>query len=402
MSEALYIEMPARKKAGPRPVWLRLLPLWGLLLLLVGGVLWWLAQGRIVSDRAMLDALVHVVTPEFSAPGEALYVNEGDSVRRGQPLLRMNARAYGTRIAEAGREAAALRGMAGPPTMEETAARLKAAQDAEQDMVRRLAQARNEEEAKMQLRQERVSTHVRLQLNLRSLDSQGGERSVGKSRYAEASQAEAQARRHMEQAKAEFEEVSRMRAALEQELGRVRQEMLRFKQMASQQRYAPVAPRDQRSQPVQVDANLYAPVDSRVLRVLGVPGRSAQRGEALILLLPEGAAVTENFWVLAYFSGDKTTAIQPGQPCRIEFDNGLSLRGAVHEVLEPQPLPASQQAAQGANTAQGAKNVESAAAAVVYTPVRVSIDAGGSSLPAPGAAASCVVLTRNVWGFYGL
>ena len=37
MSEALYIEMPARKKAGPRPVWLRLLPLWGLLLLLVGG-----------------------------------------------------------------------------------------------------------------------------------------------------------------------------------------------------------------------------------------------------------------------------------------------------------------------------------------------------------------------------
>ena len=396
MSEALYIEMPARKKGGGRPLWLRLLPLWGLLLIFAGGILWWLAQGRIVSDRAMLDAMVHVVAPEFSAPVEVLYVKEGDSVLRGQPLLRMDARAYRARVGEAGREAAALRGMAGPPTMEETAARLKAAQDAEQDMVRRLALARNEEDAKLQLRQERVSTHVRLQLQLRSLDSQGGERSVGKNRYAAANQAEVQARRHMEQAKVEFEEASRMRAALEQELGRIRQEMLRFKQMASQQRYAPVAPNARRSQPVQVDANLYAPVDSRVLRVLGVPGRSAQRGEALILLMPEGASVSENYWVLAYFSGDRTSVIQPGQPCRIEMENGVSLRGAVNDVLAPQPLPA------GPQTAQGVKGVESAAASAVYTPVRVSIVPGDSPLPVPGSAVSCVVLTRNIWGFYGL
>lgn len=396
MSEALYIEMPARKKGKPRPLWLRLLPLWGLLLIFAGGVLWWLGQGRIVSDRAVLDAMVHVVAPEFSAPVEVFYVKEGDRVLRGQPLLRMDARAYSARIGEAGREAAALRGMAGPPTMEETAARLKAAQDAEQDMVRRLALVRNEEDAKLQLRQERVSTHVRLQLQLRSMDSQGGERSVGKNRYVEATQAEVQARRHMEQAKAEFEEASRMRAAMEQELGRIRQEMLRFKQMASQQRYAPVAPNAQRSQPVQVDANLYAPVDSRVLRVLGAPGRAAQRGEALILLLPEGASVTENYWVLAYFSGDRTDVIQAGQPCFIELEGGLSLRGAVNDVLAPQPLPANPQ------TAQGAKPTEGAAAPAVYTPVRVSIIPGDNPLPVPGSAVRCVVLTRNVWGFYGL
>ena len=39
MSEALYIEMPARKKGSPRPLWLRLIPLWALLLLLAVGVL---------------------------------------------------------------------------------------------------------------------------------------------------------------------------------------------------------------------------------------------------------------------------------------------------------------------------------------------------------------------------
>ncbi len=375
MSEALYIEMPARKKGSPRPLWLRLIPLWALLLLLAVGVLWWLAQGRVPSERAMLDAMVHVIAPEFSAPVEAFYVKEGDRVRRGQPLLRMNARAYQGRLGEAGREAAALRGMAGPPTMEETAARLKAAQDAEQDMVRRLALARNEEDAKLQLRQERVSTHVRLQLRLRGIDSQGGERSVGKSRYAEASQAEAQARRHMEQAKVEFEEASRMRAAMEQELGRIRQEMLRYKQMASQQRYAPV--------------------DSRVLRVLGVAGQPAQRGEALVLLLPEGASVTENYWVQAYFIGEGADFIQAGQPCRIELEDGQSLRGAVLDVLAPQALPTGQQGA------QGVKSVDGAAKPAMYVPVRISVDPGANPLPVPGTSARCVVLTRSILGFYG-
>ncbi|MEG6592150.1 biotin/lipoyl-binding protein, partial [Desulfovibrio sp. 1188_IL3213] len=124
MSEALYIEMPPRK-GGKKSLWLRLLPLWALVLLLFGGAWLWLVQGRITSDRAFLDAMVHVVAPEFSAPVEGFFVREGDSVRRGQPLLLLNVRAYQDRLAEAGREGAALRGMSGqasgPPTMEEAA-----------------------------------------------------------------------------------------------------------------------------------------------------------------------------------------------------------------------------------------------------------------------------------------
>lgn len=67
MSEALYIEMPTRK-SGKKSLWLRLLPLWALVLLLLGGIWLWLAQGRIVSAHAFLDAMIHVVAPEFSRP----------------------------------------------------------------------------------------------------------------------------------------------------------------------------------------------------------------------------------------------------------------------------------------------------------------------------------------------
>ncbi len=411
MSEALYIEMPPHKKRGKKSLWLRLLPLWVLVLLFLGGVWLWLFQGRIASDHAMLDAMVHVVAPEFSAPVEGFFVREGDSVRRGQPLLRLNARAYHDRLAEAGREGAALRGMAGqalgPPTMEESAARLKAAQEAEQNMVRRLALARNEEDARLRLQQDSVALHVRLQLDLRSLDAQGGERVVGKSRYATAVASEAQARRQMELSKVEHEEASRMRTALEQELGRIRQEMLRYKQMASRQRYAPM-PSDRpggahkgQDSPL-ADANLYAPVDGRVLRITGVAGQMARSGEALVLLLPDGAAVTENYWLLAYFAQDRAGGILPGQPCRIALEGGQALRGAVLDVFAPQALPGNPQVLPGnPQGQQGGKKTEGGAAAALYTPVRISIEPGDQALPPPGTLAECVVFSRDILGFYG-
>ncbi|CAK7037226.1 MAG: hypothetical protein DESF_01558 [Desulfovibrio sp.] len=406
MSEALYIEMPPRK-GGKKSLWLRLLPLWALVLLLLGGAWLWLVQGRIASDRAFLDAMVHVVAPEFSAPVEGFFVREGDSVRRGQPLLRLNARAYQDRLAEAGREGAALRGMSGqasgPPTMEEAAARLKAAQDAEQDMVRRLALARNEEAASLRMQQDSVALHVRLQLDLRSLDAQGGERSVGKSRYAAAVKAESQARGQMEMSRTAYEETSRMRAALEQELGRIRQEMLRYKQMASRQRYAPLpagsARKGQEHSPV--DASLYAPVDGRVLRITGVAGQMARSGEALVLLLPEGASVSENYWMLAYFPQDRAGAIMPGQPCRMELEDGQVLRGVVVDMFAPQALPGGQQEQPRGEGVQGGRNQKNGASAALHVPVRISVEPGDKALPPPGTQARCVVFTRDLWGFYG-
>lgn len=407
MSEALYIEMPPRK-GGKKSLWLRLLPLWALVLLLFGGAWLWLVQGRITSDRAFLDAMVHVVAPEFSAPVEGFFVREGDSVRRGQPLLLLNVRAYQDRLAEAGREGAALRGMSGqasgPPTMEEAAARLKAAQDAEQDMVRRLALARNEEAASLRMQQDSVALHVRLQLDLRSLDAQGGERAVGKSRYAAAVKAESQARGQMEMSKTAYEETSRMRAALEQELGRIRQEMLRYKQMASQQRYAPLPSGDARKgQEISpVDASLYAPVDGRVLRITGVAGQMARSGEALVLLLPEGASVSENYWLLAYFAQDRAEAILPGQPCRIELEDGQTLRGAVVEVFAPQAFSGGGQEKQGGKGVQSGQNQKNGASAALYAPVRISVEPGDKALPPPGTQARCVVFTRDLLGVYGL
>ena len=309
----------------------------------------------------------------------------------------MDAGDYARHLREAGQEAASLR----PPDMAEMAGRLRQAQEAERDMVQRLAQARHEEEAKRRRREKRVTEHVRAQLNLRSLDSQGGERAAGKSRYAAAQRAEAETRARMEDAKADFEQVSRMRAAMDQELGRVRDEVLRAKQLASRNRYAaPGSSRTAAPLPVRADGTLYAPVNGRVLRGSAAPGQVVQGGEPVLLILPEGADAAQSFWVQAYFPLAAGEAIRAGQVCEVRLTpDGMRLSGTVAEVLAPQPLPSGQ--AQEMTRGLTQKGRTEVSGATLFLPVRIRLDAPPPAGLLPGQSVDCVVRTRSILGFSG-
>ena len=395
MPEPVYLQMPEPRLKKHGRMFLRLLPLWVIGCLVAAGW-WWIESGRVTSTWAMLDGMVYAVSSEFPAKVESVAVREGDRVKKGQVLARLDVRAYAGRVGEAGREAAALRAMAGPPSIEETAARLKQAQDSEQEMVRRIALARHDEDLKQKAREERVAEHVRAQLALRSLDSQGGERAVGSTRYAAAKQAEAQTRLAKERAIVEFEQVSLVRAAIDQELARVRAEALRYKQLASNNRYAPkyvagalgaamnAVPQNA------VDGNLYAPQDGRILRGIAMPGQSVQRGEPVVLLLPEGKEAQKSFWLLAFFTQDAANALKPGQKCAITLKNDTKLEGRVYDRLDPQPLPP--------NAIADSKDAkETAARPEVYVPVRITISDGEGKQFEPGMLGKCEVMTRVFW-----
>ena len=395
MPEPIYLQMPEPRLKKHGRMFLRLLPLWVIGCLVAAGW-WWIESGRVTSTWAMLDGMVYAVSSEFPAKVESVAVREGDRVKKGQVLARLDARAYAGRVGEAGREAAGLRAMAGPPSIEETAARLKQAQDSEQEMVRRIALARHDEDLKQKAREERVAEHVRAQLALRTLDSQGGERAVGSARYAAAKQAEAQTRLAKERAIVEFEQVSLVRAAIDQELARVRAEALRYKQLASSNRYAPkyvagalgaamnAVPQNA------VDGNLYAPQDGRILRGIAMPGQSVQRGEPVVLLLPEGKEAQKSFWLLAFFTQDAANALKPGQKCAITLKNDTRLEGRVYDRLDPQPLPP--------NALADSKDAsETAARPEVYVPVRITISDGEGKQFEPGMLGKCEIMTRVFW-----
>lgn len=395
MPEPIYLQMPEPRLKKHGRMFLRLLPLWVIGCLVAAGW-WWIESGRVTSTWAMLDGMVYAVSSEFPAKVESVAVREGDRVKKGQVLARLDARAYAGRVGEAGREAAGLRAMAGPPSIEETAARLKQAQDSEQEMVRRIALARHDEDLKQKAREERVAEHVRAQLALRTLDSQGGERAVGSARYAAAKQAEAQTRLAKERAIVEFEQVSLVRAAIDQELARVRAEALRYKQLVSSNRYAPKYVADALGAAMNVvpqnavDGNLYAPQDGRILRGIAMPGQSVQRGEPVVLLLPEGKEAQKSFWLLAFFTQDAANALKPGQKCAITLKNDTRLEGRVYDRLDPQPLPP--------NAIADIKDAsETAARPEVYVPVRITISDGEGKQFEPGMLGKCEVMTRVFW-----
>ena len=241
-----------------------------------------------------------------------------------------------------------------------------------------------------------MAEHVRAQLALRTLDSQGGERAVGSGRYAAAKQAENQARIAKERAIVEFEQVSLVRAAMDQELTRVRAETLRYKQLVSRNRYAPqyvlgALGAAMNAAPHQaVDGNLYAPQDGRIMRGIAAAGQTVQRGEPVILLLPEGKDAQKSFWILAFFTQDDANALKPGQSCAISLKNGVKLAGRIYDRLDPQPLPPNA-------IPEGKETKETAARPEVYVPVRITISDGEGKQFEPGMVGKCEVMTRVFW-----
>ena len=197
----------------------------------------------------------------------------------------------------------------------------------------------------------------------------------------------------------EFEQVSLVRAAMDQELARVRAETLRYKQMASNNRYAPQyvagalgAAMNAAPQQV-VDGNLYAPQDGRILRGLAMPGQTVQRGDPVALLLPEGKEAQKSFWVIAYFTQDAANALKPGQKCAVSLQNNVKLEGRIYDRLEPQPLPAGATA----NSKEVAASKDAGASQQLYVPVRITISDGEGKQFEPGMVGSCEIMTRVFW-----
>ena len=387
MPEALTLELPPVGSHGRWPLRRLLVLLIAVLLLAGAAIAWWLYAGRVTSVVGRLDGMVHVVAPRFSGHLASLDVKAGDTVGQGQAVGSMEAGAYDRHLAQAAGEAAALRPPQAPD-MVESAARLRQAQEAERDFAVRMAQARNEEDRLRLLREERVTEHVRAQLALRGLDSQGGERTAGKEKYAAARDAEAMARSRKEAAAADFERASLMRAALEQEMERIRQEVMAARNHASQRRQSAAvgAPPEQFS----ADGTLFAPVGGTVLRRLAEPGQLLQAGEPALFIAPAGADARDAFWVDAWFPAGEGDSIHAGQRCNIRIGSA-SMSGTVREVLPPQPLP------EGIGAAPyGDDSAASLRRPVAYIPVRISLNGELPQGISPGSAAECTVMTHGL------
>jgi membrane fusion protein (multidrug efflux system) len=341
-----------------------------LLLAALCGGLWWQYGGQVASVWAVVEGGSIPIVAAYSARVDAVLVREGDAVEARQPLVRLDATGFAGRIHEAAGETAALRS-----DMRAVASRMQEVEEAERDIVTRLATARNEEDAHRQLRERRVAEHVRAQLAVRGMDAQGGAGIVGKAAYAKAVEEEMTARKRMEDAKDAFERVSRGRAVLERELAAAREAGLSGGERRD---------RVMRATPFRdVDGVLVAPVRGRVARVTSRSGEELQRGDTALVIMPEGLS-GDGRDVLAFFPPG--AGVAAGQSCVVAFSEGARREGEVAQV----PVDAAMLGRVGEMLPR--------MGLAGYAMARIRL-AGGSAPATPGDVVSCRVGTRTFKAF---
>jgi len=261
---------------------------------------------------------------------------KSERVQAGQTLIRFSARMDTSNAAEAKAQVASVRQMLPPPAgMEDVARRVAAAQSAEQDLVNRIIQARALEDEAVREVQRKAEEHAKAQLELRRLDSLGVQYSVPSALHDQARNDESRTRQALDKARATREEYSRMRAAVDGEIHRIREELTELQNANRQagniggvQRAAPVLPQ----MPSAPDApDIVAPMDAVVTDVFVQPGIWAQPQQALIALMPDAGSLEATAW----FPELEGATIRPGEMCRVFVLElpGKSFTGIVEQIL---------------------------------------------------------------------
>lgn len=373
MSDATYIELPAQKK--PRFPWLRG---WrGLLLLLiiagVAAAVWlslWFAEGKLTSTYARVDTTVYTVEASFPTTIEQLLVQPGQEVEAGQPLARIDARAFAESLKASGE----YQTNSQTQESEDNAASIGVMEEEEKKMAARLAQAQIQEDRYRQAHHQLVTEHVRAQLAMRSQDINN------RTTWEQARQIEAAARSRMEWAKEEYEKVSHARWAIDKELAKIRAEVLRRKRIG----YRPPTPSAPKTDPrleqaIAHASALYSPARGKIVGINAQAGTPMASGETVFAIMPTGNQAPDK-WIQAWFPTIMRKNLAPGQKAQIRINDKV-ITGTV-SVIAPgeQSLP-----------------VENAQ--TPYVPVQIQVpDQQELANLAPGTKVDCQIQTHYMPG----
>ncbi len=242
-----------------------------LILLMAASLGFLLFQGRLVSVQNTITPDITSIISPIGAPLTSVLVVSGAHVKKGDVLARLDLSEYRKQLPYA---QALVRGAF--PTAQETGQMVEAAQNAEGDMVNRIALARQEEKSKLVLLEEFSVVHARALLQLRSIQSDSAQR-------ARAQQVEVQARQQLENARAAYEHASRSRMAVEATL-----QALRSRRLSGAFNSTGMNP----NLPSQeISDVIIAPEDGHIIGEVPIVGQVIQKNTPAFTLLPEHGTI---------------------------------------------------------------------------------------------------------------
>lgn len=275
------------------------------------------AASSVVSRQALVEGRTYVVPAPVTGVVRAVPVVEGQTVRGGEPVLLMDDVPLRSALAEA-REALGIARRGGVPSAEAD----PAARERRENADRQADMERAEEAAARATLEHWTAEHARAVLTLRNpavADGPAREQAVAD---------EASARRRMETARQSLTEAARRRAEADAQARRARAGAQSARPGPEQ--VALWETRVARAERDLDNATLTAPEAATVARLSVAPGQTVRRGDPLLVLIPTDR---NGLWVTAAFDRRDMLRLRPGQPCRVEVENGPVLDGEISSLL---------------------------------------------------------------------
>lgn len=293
----------------------------------IGAFYWWYRQTHISTDDAFVEGRIHPVAARIQGTVAAVPVEDNQPVKKGQPLVRIDAEPYGVRVSAA------------------TAALSSAAAD--------LSSARSDAKA---AREDLAAGQAQLVQTRAAVEAARAKVALAEARLAQANRDAERARNLFERHSVSREryEKTRTEAEVAKARGDVAREELRLseaviptQEASIAQRKAVVGQREARIGQREADVRqkesalaeaklnrgyteVVAPSDGYVTRKNVEAGQVVSPGQWLLAV-----AALSDVWVVANYKETQIEKIKPGQPVRIRVDTypGKEFKGKVESIM---------------------------------------------------------------------
>lgn len=320
------------------------------LFIIAGSVYYFLTRGQVSTDDAYVDGRIFTLTPRVSGYIDHITVRNNDRVKKGQPLVILDAMPYEVAVAQAKATLAQSRAtlvsleLGVPLQLNQTNEQVRGAKADLLSLERTLGQlSQNVEAASQEVNQ------LQAQYRLATINLERNK--VLKEKGAVSQQALDNAEEGYRSAHAQLQGATAKLAAAQKQLAsqeaEIQQRQANIELAATGKEQAEIKVRQTEAQKAAVDlaeaqvkqaelnlsyTTIVSPTDGYVTYKKMQPGQFVSPGQTLFTIVPLGS---DDIWVTANYKETELTDVRPGQPVSISVDTypGLTIKGRVKSIM---------------------------------------------------------------------
>lgn len=320
------------------------------LLIIGGGVYYFLTKGHVSTDDAFIDGHIFSVTPRVAGYVISVDVDDNQEVKEGDPLVSLDPTEYEVAVAEARANLAESKftltslELGVPLELSQTEQKVRGAESELNTLNKNLETKNQEEDAANQDLLKAQAEHDKAMIDFRRMNELLKGQAISQSTMDEVETRVQTTLAQVNAARAKAEAVKRQKAALLSDKDRLQanirlastgedQAKIRSRQVEAQQARVELAAARLHQAELNLGyTNIKSPTHGFVTRKKVEPGQMVSRGQPLMAIVPLNPKL---IWVTANYKETELYGVKPGQLVSIEVDtySGVKFKGRVDSIM---------------------------------------------------------------------